>query len=74
MCRRCRELRNTHLLLPCRLHRGCNDLQFNVPRRAMFECGTVEELAEYVRGLQGTALDEGKVERLSDLMAELEGL
>ncbi|MBA6114694.1 hypothetical protein H4C47_02965 [Pseudomonas putida] len=49
-------------------------MQFNVPRRAMFECGTVEELAEYVRGLQGTALDEGKVERLSDLMAELEGM
>ncbi|MEC4875789.1 non-ribosomal peptide synthetase [Pseudomonas sp. NC26] len=49
-------------------------LRLNVPLRAMFECGTVEELAEYVRGLQGTALDEGKVERLSDLMAELEGM
>jgi len=49
-------------------------LQLNVPLRAMFECSTVEELAEYVRGLQGSALDEGKVDRLSDLMAELEGL
>jgi len=49
-------------------------LQLNVPLRAMFECSTVEELAEYVRGLQRSALDEGKVDRLSDLMAELEGL
>ncbi|MCI0912462.1 non-ribosomal peptide synthetase [Pseudomonas putida] len=49
-------------------------LRLNVPLRAMFECSTVEELAEYVRGLQGSALDEGKVDRLSDLMAELEGL
>ncbi|MDZ3993046.1 non-ribosomal peptide synthetase [Pseudomonas sp. Teo4] len=49
-------------------------LQLNVPLRAMFECSTVEELAEYVRGLQDSALDEDKVDRLSDLMAELEGL
>ncbi|MGE7991997.1 non-ribosomal peptide synthetase [Pseudomonas sp. NPDC089554] len=49
-------------------------LQLNVPLRAMFECSTVEELAEYVQGLQGSALDEEKVDRLSDLMAELEGL
>jgi len=49
-------------------------LQLNVPLRAMFECSTVEELADYVRGLQGSALDEVKVDRLSDLMAELEGL
>ncbi len=49
-------------------------LQLNVPLRAMFECSTVEELAEYVRGLQGSALDDEKVDRLSDLMAELEGL
>ena len=48
-------------------------LQLNVPLRAMFECSTVEELAEYVRGLQGSALDADKVDRLSDLMAELEG-
>ncbi|QXI44879.1 non-ribosomal peptide synthetase [Pseudomonas wayambapalatensis] len=49
-------------------------LQLNVPLRAMFECSTVEELAVYVEGLQGSALDEEKVDRLSDLMAELEGL
>ncbi|WP_276575092.1 MULTISPECIES: hypothetical protein [Pseudomonas] len=40
----------------------------------MFECSTVEALAEYVRGLQGSVVDEAKAERLSDLMAELEGL
>ncbi|UVL87843.1 non-ribosomal peptide synthetase [Pseudomonas sichuanensis] len=49
-------------------------LALNVPLRAMFECSTVEELAEYVQGLQGSALDEDKVDRLSDLMAELEAL
>ncbi|WP_337157029.1 non-ribosomal peptide synthetase [Pseudomonas putida] len=49
-------------------------LQLNVPLRAMFECSTVEALAEYVRGLEGSALDEAKVDRLSDLMAELEAL
>ncbi len=49
-------------------------LQLNVPLRAMFECSTVEALAEYVQGLQGSALDDDKVDRLSDLMAELEGL
>ncbi len=49
-------------------------LQLNVPLRAMFECSTVGALAENVRGLQGSELDEGKADRLSDLMAELEGL
>ncbi|MCE1116999.1 MULTISPECIES: non-ribosomal peptide synthetase [Pseudomonas] len=49
-------------------------LSLNVPLRAMFECSTVEELAAYVQGLQGSALDEDKVDRLSDLMAELEAL
>nr|WP_296234584.1 phosphopantetheine-binding protein [Pseudomonas sp. UBA4617] len=49
-------------------------LQLDVPLRAMFECNTVAELAEYVQGLQGSALDDDKVDRLSDLMAELEGL
>jgi len=34
----------------------------------------VAELAVYVEGLQGSALNEDKVDRLSDLMAELEGL
>ncbi|WP_060479570.1 non-ribosomal peptide synthetase, partial [Pseudomonas monteilii] len=41
-------------------------LQLNVPLRAMFECSTVEELAEYVRGLQGREVDEAKIDRLSD--------
>ena len=49
-------------------------LQLNVPLRAMFECATVEELAQYVEGLQDSALDDDKVDRLSDLMAALEGL
>lgn len=49
-------------------------LQLNVPLRAMFECSTVEALAEYVQGLRDSALDDDKVDRLSDLMAELEGL
>ncbi|AZL74910.1 non-ribosomal peptide synthetase [Pseudomonas oryziphila] len=49
-------------------------LALNVPLRAMFECSSVEELAAYVQGLQGSALDEDKVDRLSDLMAELEAL
>jgi len=49
-------------------------LQLDVPLRAMFECSTVEELAVYVEGLQGRVLDDDKVDRLSDLMAELEGL
>ncbi|WP_459206114.1 non-ribosomal peptide synthase/polyketide synthase [Pseudomonas sp. MLB6B] len=49
-------------------------LQLDVPLRAMFECSTVEALAEYVRGLQSSVLDDDKVDRLSDLMAELEAL
>ena len=49
-------------------------LQLNVPLRAMFECSTVEELANYVEGLKAVALSDDKVDRLSDLMAELEGL
>jgi hypothetical protein len=36
--------------------------------------GTAPELAVYVEGLQGRVLDDDKVDRLSDLMAELEGL
>ncbi len=48
-------------------------LQLNVPLRAMFECSTVEALAQYVEGVRDSALDEAKVDRLSDLMAMLEG-
>ncbi|WP_347907944.1 non-ribosomal peptide synthetase [Pseudomonas grandcourensis] len=49
-------------------------LQREVPLRAMFECSTVEELAWYIDGLAASELTEEKVDRLNDLMAELEGL
>jgi acyl carrier protein len=49
-------------------------LQRDVPLRAMFECSTVEELAEYIGKLQAIEITEEKVDRLNDLMAELEGL
>ncbi|NWC45178.1 non-ribosomal peptide synthetase [Pseudomonas edaphica] len=49
-------------------------LQRDVPLRAMFECGTVAELAEYIDGLAANEISAEKVDRLSDLMAELEGL
>ncbi|WP_434698558.1 non-ribosomal peptide synthetase [Pseudomonas sp. D1-1] len=49
-------------------------LQRNVPLRAMFECSTVQELAEYIAGLEASEITEEKVDRLNDLMAELEGM
>ena len=49
-------------------------LQRDVPLRAMFECSTVAELAEYIDGLAAKEISAEKVDRLSDLMAELEGL
>ncbi|MBV7545452.1 non-ribosomal peptide synthetase [Pseudomonas sp. PDM26] len=49
-------------------------LQRDVPLRAMFECSTVEELAGYIDGLAASDITEEKVDRLNDLMAELEGL
>ena len=49
-------------------------LQREVPLRAMFECSTVEDLAEYIEGLASSDITEEKVDRLTDLMAELEGL
>ncbi|WP_073527065.1 non-ribosomal peptide synthetase [Pseudomonas fluorescens] len=49
-------------------------LQRDVPLRAMFECSTVAELAEYIEGVVGNEISAEKVDRLSDLMAELEGL
>ncbi|NMX54430.1 non-ribosomal peptide synthetase [Pseudomonas sp. WS 5146] len=49
-------------------------LQRDVPLRAMFECSTVAELAEYIDGLEANEISAEKVDRLSDLMAELEGL
>jgi hypothetical protein len=50
------------------------NLRRNVPLRAMFECSTVEELAGYIDGLGVNEINEEKVDRLNDLMAELEGL
>ncbi|UEH06909.1 non-ribosomal peptide synthetase [Pseudomonas sp. HN8-3] len=49
-------------------------LQRDVPLRAMFECSTVAELAAYIHGLAANEISAEKVDRLSDLMAELEGL
>nr|AAF40219.4 pyoverdine synthetase A [Pseudomonas fluorescens] len=49
-------------------------LQQDVPLRAMFECSTVAELATYIEGLAAKQISVGTVDRLSDLMAELEGL
>ncbi|WP_395605332.1 non-ribosomal peptide synthetase [Pseudomonas sp. B16120] len=49
-------------------------LQRDVPLRAMFECSTVAELVGYIEGLVGNEISAEKVDRLSDLMAELEGL
>ncbi|MGY2376657.1 non-ribosomal peptide synthetase [Pseudomonas sp. SDO524_S393] len=49
-------------------------LQRDVPLRAMFECSTVAELAEYIDGLAASEISAEKAGRLSDLMAELEGL
>ncbi|WLH88802.1 non-ribosomal peptide synthetase [Pseudomonas sp. FP453] len=48
-------------------------LQRDVPLRAMFECSTVAELAGYIEGLAVNEISAEKVDRLSDLMAELEG-
>ncbi|RQO54942.1 non-ribosomal peptide synthetase [Pseudomonas sp. KBW05] len=49
-------------------------LQRDVPLRAMFECSTVAELAGYIDELAVNEISAEKVDRLSDLMAELEGL
>ncbi|WPO00925.1 non-ribosomal peptide synthetase [Pseudomonas sp. MUP55] len=49
-------------------------LQRDVPLRAMFECSTVAQLAGYIEGLAVNEISAEKVDRLSDLMAQLEGL
>ncbi|VVN03344.1 Linear gramicidin synthase subunit B [Pseudomonas fluorescens] len=49
-------------------------LQRDVPLRAMFECSTVAELATYINALASSDMTEEKVDRLNDLLAELEGL
>jgi len=40
----------------------------------MFECSTVQALAAYIEGLESSVITEEKVDRLSDLMAQLEAL
>ncbi|ACE85089.1 non-ribosomal peptide synthetase [Cellvibrio japonicus] len=47
------------------LHKG-------IPLRAMFECHTVESLADFIRGLESSSITREKADRLSDLMAQLE--
>ncbi|HWK51267.1 MAG TPA: phosphopantetheine-binding protein, partial [Steroidobacter sp.] len=47
-------------------------LQRSVPLRAMFECRTVQELAEYIESLQGEVVTEHKASRLDELMTRLE--
>ncbi|MCO8170249.1 non-ribosomal peptide synthase/polyketide synthase [Pseudomonas sp. 21LCFQ02] len=49
-------------------------LQRSVPLRAMFECSTVQELAQHIEKLDGAALTEEKVSAIDDLMARLEAL
>ena len=51
--------------------RGAETLQRDVPLRVMFECSTVAELPELIKG--GNEISAGRVDRLSDLMAELKG-
>ncbi|MNP54940.1 Linear gramicidin synthase subunit B [compost metagenome] len=50
------------------------NLQREVPLRAMFECSTVEALASYIETLDSQQISEDKMDKLSDLMAELEDL
>ncbi|ETK21803.1 non-ribosomal peptide synthetase [Pseudomonas sp. FH1] len=67
--------RGGHSLLATQIaSRVQKTLQRDVPLRAMFECSTVAELAEYIDGLGANEISAEKVDRLSDLMAELEGL
>ncbi|MBA2923139.1 non-ribosomal peptide synthetase [Pseudomonas sp. P7] len=68
------ELGGHSLLVTQIASRVQKTLQRDVPLRAMFECSTVAELAEYIEGLAANEISAEKVDRLSDLMAELEGL
>lgn len=64
-----------HSLLATRIaSRVQQQLQRNVPLRAMFECTCVAELAAYIEGLEEGGLSEDKADRLNDLMAQLEAL
>lgn len=52
--------------------RAQRELQRSVPLRAMFECRTVEDLAEYIESLEGSQIGEQQARRLDALMESLE--
>nr|WP_256680228.1 amino acid adenylation domain-containing protein [Pseudomonas sp. Marseille-P9899] len=68
------ELGGHSLLATQIVSRVQKELGHHVPLRAMFELNTLQALAQYIDGQQDTRIDEAKVDRLSDLMAELEAL
>ncbi|MGE8407381.1 MAG: amino acid adenylation domain-containing protein, partial [Pseudomonas sp.] len=68
------ELGGHSLLATQIVSRVQRELGHHVPLRAMFELNTLQALAQYIDGQQDKHVDEAKVDRLSDLMAELEAL
>ncbi|NNJ14519.1 amino acid adenylation domain-containing protein [Pseudomonas putida CSV86] len=68
------ELGGHSLLATQIVSRVQKELGHHVPLRAMFELNTLQALAAYIEGQQDKRIDEAKVDRLSDLMAELEAL
>ncbi|MEE1926279.1 amino acid adenylation domain-containing protein [Pseudomonas sp. 148P] len=68
------ELGGHSLLATQIVSRVQKELGCHVPLRAMFELNTLQALAGYIVGQQDKRVDEAKVDRLSDLMAELEAL
>ena len=68
------ELGGHSLLATQIVSRVQKELGHHVPLRAMFELNTLQALVAYIEGQQDKRIDEAKVDRLSDLMAELEAL
>jgi acyl carrier protein len=68
------ELGGHSLLATQVVTRAQQVLQRSVPLRVMFEFSTVQGLAQHLESLGGKKVDEQKIDRLEDLMAELEGL
>ena len=68
------ELGGHSLLATQIVSRLQKELGHHVPLRAMFELNTLQALVAYIEGQQDKRIDEAKVDRLSDLMAELEAL
>ena len=68
------ELGGHSLLATQIVSRVQKELGHHVPLRAMFELNTLQALAQYIVGQADTRIDDAKVDRLSDLMAELEAL